>query len=368
MAKIFSSTGVTTGTYSDRLAVASPYLGQQFYQTDTDEMLKYATDLDTQNRWMQANNDYNRNFVVNGSFNVWQRATSFNPTSATTTTGLNYGADRWQMLQATTNGATAAYTRTAITSTDPAGYNYYCRVQRTSAQTFTTVYTLQTSFESQNIQAVRGKYVTLSFWARAGANYSAASSYLVSNIVTGTGTDNTVGNFTTNTVNTTTNNVLTTSWKRFSITTSVAIATTITQLGISFVFTPVGTAGAADYYDITGVQLEVGSAPSDFEFEPIQQTLAKCQRYYYTQTGIRNTVYCDNISGVTITFPFPVTMRAVPTTSTSSIGTQIAGSNNSWGAATVGGIQSSTSKATAGAFVGGFGSTSDATIIAVAEL
>ena len=280
MTKVFSSTGVTTGTYSDRLAVASPYLGQQFYQTDTDELLKYVTDLDTQNRWMQADHDYSRNLVVNGSFAIWQRGASFNPVSATTTTGLNYGADRWQMLQATTNGATAAYTRTAITSTDPAGYNYYCRVQRTSAQTFTTAYTLQTSFESTNIQAVRGKYVTLSFWARAGANYSAASGFLVSNIVTGTGTDNTAGNFTTNTVNTTANNVLTTSWKRFSITTSAAIATTITQLGISFVFTPVGTAGAADYYDITGVQLETGTAPSDFEQRDVGDELRRCQRYY----------------------------------------------------------------------------------------
>jgi hypothetical protein len=316
----------STGTYAGHTVVATlaarpatPTAGQMIYQTNTDELLKYVVDQDSTSRWMMADHDYRRNVVINGGFDVWQRGNSFNPVSATSTTGLNYGADRWQMLQATTNGATAAYTRTAITSTDPAGYNYYCRVQRTSAQTFTTAYTLQTSFESANIQAVRGKYVTLSFWARAGANYSNASSYLVSNIVTGTGTDNTVGNFTTNTVNTTTNNVLTTSWKRFVVTTSAVLATSITQLGVSFVFTPVGTAGAADYFDITGVQLEIGSAPSDFEFRDFGEELRRCQRYYYRQgpyasgTQRFGNGFISTTSTALINTQFPVTFRSAPT-------------------------------------------------------
>jgi hypothetical protein len=107
----------------------------------------------------------------------------------------------------------------------------------------------------------------------------------VSDIVTGTGTDNTTGNFTGNAVNTTTNNVLTTSWKRFSITTSAVLATTITQLGVRFVFTPVGTAGAADYFDITGVQVEPASAPSDHEFRDFGEELRRCQRYYEKSYG-----------------------------------------------------------------------------------
>ena len=270
------ATGIAPGLYSARPASAT--VGQTYYQTDTDELVKYVTDLDAQNRWMQASPEYRRNMIINGGFDIWQRGTSFNPVSATTTTGLNYAADRWQFLQATTSAA--AFTQQAITSTDPAGYNYYTRVQRVAAATLVTPYTIQTSFESQNIQNIRGKYITLSFWARAGANYSATSGLLVSNIVTGTGTDNTLGNFTTNTVNTTTNNSLTGSWKRFSVTTSAVIATTITQLGVSFAFTPVGTAGAADYYDITGVQLEVGTASSDFEFRDWAEELRRCLRYF----------------------------------------------------------------------------------------
>lgn len=275
-APTWSNTPLPVYTYGTR--PVSGTVGQIIYLSDTDEYVKYVTDLDGTARWMQADHDYRRNVVINGGFDVWQRGTSFNPTSATSTTGLNYGADRWQFLQATTSAS--AFTRQAITSTDPVGFNYYTRVQRANTLTLTTAYTVQTSFESQNIQQFRGKYVTLSFWARAGANYSAASGFLVSDIVTGTGTDNTVGNFTSNTVNTTTNNVLTTSWKRFSITTSAVLATTITQLGVRFVFTPVGTAGAADYFDITGVMVEPASAPSDFEFRDAGEELRRCQRYF----------------------------------------------------------------------------------------
>jgi hypothetical protein len=304
---------IQTGTLATR--PATPSVGQLFYQTDTDELIKYTTDVDGTNRWMLADHDYRRNVVVNSGFDVWQRGTSFNPVSATSTTGLNYGADRWQFLQATTSAS--SFTRQAITSTDPVGFNYYTRVQRANTLTLTTAYTVQTSFESQNIQQFRGKYVTLSFWARAGANYSAASGFLVSDIVTGTGTDNTVGNFTSNTVNTTTNNVLTTSWKRFSITTSAVLATTITQLGVRFVFTPVGTAGAADYFDITGVQIEPASAPSDHEFRDAGEELRRCQRYYYRMgpyaagTQTFGTGFLASTTIAQVDTKFPVTMRTV---------------------------------------------------------
>ena len=298
---------------------ATPIIGQMIYQVDSDELLKYVTDLDGTARWMIADHDFRRNMVINGAFDVWQRGTTFNPTSATSTTGLNYGADRWQFLQASPATSTA-FTRQAITATDPAGFNYFLRVGRAAAATLVTPFTVQTSFESQNIQAVRNRFVTLSFWARAGANYSNATSYLVSNIVTGTGTDNTTGNFTTNTVNTTTNNVLTTSWKRFVVTTSAVLATTITQLGVSFVFTPVGTAGAADYFDITGVQLEVGSAVSDFEFRDFGEELRRCQRYYYRiqatdvgQTGIFGVGGAVSTTAANICTSFPTVMRSAPT-------------------------------------------------------
>jgi hypothetical protein len=296
---------------------ATPVIGMLIYQTDTDEILKYVTDADGTVRWMHMNDNPRRNLVINGSFDVWQRGTSFNPTSASTLSRANYGADRWQFCQSTTSAA--AFTQQPIGSSDPAGYNFYTRVQRVASATLVTPYFMQTSFESQNLRNVRGKYVTLSFWARAGANYSAASSFLVSNIVRGTGTDNTVGNFTSDTPISNTEHILTASWKRFTVTTAAVVPTTTNQLGVKFTFTPTGTAGSNDYFDITGVQLEVGTAPTDFEFRDVGEELARCQRYYH-QVGPISGVFDNPLgagynAGTTVArfvMHFPVTMRIIP--------------------------------------------------------
>lgn len=312
----------------------SPFAGQMIYQTDTDEFLKWVVDLDGTSRWMIADHDYNRNLIINGAFDVWQRGTTFNPISIAATA---YGADRWQMLQATTNTSNA-FVRTATTTAapDPSGFTYYTRVQRTSALTFITPFTLQTSVETTTARRIAGKFVTLSFWARAGANYSAASNYLVSDIITGTGTDsNIVTGFTGQTTSATANNVLTTSWKRFTVTTSAAIAANITQLGVRFVFTPNGTAGANDYFDITGVQVEPYSAPSDFEFRPFDEELRRCQRYYYRITAdATNTQkhmgmgFANSTTVAEVMVPFPVSMRIVPALDTTITVTNLRLSDN----------------------------------------
>jgi hypothetical protein len=49
----------------------------------------------------------------------------------------------------------------------------------------------------------------------------------------------------------------------------------------------VGTSGATFY--ITGVQLEVGSVATGFEYEIYSQTLAKCQRYYQLKNCVVST-------------------------------------------------------------------------------
>jgi hypothetical protein len=171
---------------------------------------------------------------------------------------------------------------------------------------------------------VRNKYVTLSFWAKAGASYSAASSFLTSQIVRGIGTDGTVGNFTSDTPISFTDHVLTTSWKRFTVTTAAVVPTTTNQLGIKFTFTPTGTAGASDYFDITGVQLETGTAPSDFEFLDIGEELARCQRYYYQMGPSSASLqtygagFMNNATTANLLVSFPQTMRTATTTMTTS--------------------------------------------------
>jgi hypothetical protein len=67
---------------------------------------------------------------------------------------------------------------------------------------------------------------------------------------------------------------------------------------------------------ITGVQLEVGQNPTEFEHEPFERTLAKCQRYYqFTETNFFHSLspFHQSSSELRGFVKFPVTMRASPT-------------------------------------------------------
>ena len=73
----------------------------------------------------------------------------------------------------------------------------------------------------------------------------------------------------------------------------------------------VGTNGATFY--ITGVQLEVGSSATGFEYRHIQQELALCQRYYWRGTIFASTA-TNGFGG-----NLPVPMRTTPSLSVLSI-------------------------------------------------
>jgi hypothetical protein len=91
-----------------------------------------------------------------------------------------------------------------------------------------------------------------------------------------------------------------------------------------FLYPPVGTAGADDYFEITGVQLELGSVPTTFKRSngsggTIQGELAACQRYYqrYSQTAATQTLIGQGSasSTTTVDFTWPITssFRVFPT-------------------------------------------------------
>jgi len=68
---------------------------------------------------------------------------------------------------------------------------------------------------------------------------------------------------------------------------------------------------------ITGIQLETGTAASDFEFLPVDVNLARCQRYYHlvaSGSGVNiNFVSYNTASNTTSRVFLPTTMRANPT-------------------------------------------------------
>jgi hypothetical protein len=174
------------------------------------------------------------------------------------------------------------------------------------------------AIESVNSIPLANQRITYSFWARAGANYSAASSVLTATARSGTGTDQTPYGGYTGSNNFAVSNVnLTTTWTRFTVTGDVP--NNCSELLIQFENTPVGTAGVNDYYEVTGVQINIGSVSLPFRTydNTIQGELAACQRYYY-RTAAPNQrfglsfVYSTTVAYGVITFPSE--MRVAPTT------------------------------------------------------
>jgi hypothetical protein len=256
-----------------------------------------------------------RNLTNNGGFDIWQRGTSF-----ASPANNSYSADRWCLLNG--GAATLTLARQATGDTTNLPFIQYCmRFQRNSGQTSTGPIYLTQSLESVNSIPLAGRTVVFSFYARAGANFSSTSSLLQATISSGTGTDQNINSgFTGSATVINQNATLTTTWQRFTYTGTVA--TTATQLGCYFTYTPTGTAGANDYFEVTGVQLELGSVATQFTRQggTIQGELAACQRYYWRQTG--PNVYSNftpafpaasttNIFGLVV--PCPVTMRVAAT-------------------------------------------------------
>ena len=260
------------------------------------------------------------NPVINGGMDIWQRGTS---TSIPASTYPSFPADRWITSTNTNQACTVARQATGDTTNLP-NIQYAVRYQRNSGQTGTGALYLMQNFETATSIPYAGKTITLSFYARKGANYSATSSILVSSIQTGTGTDQNAFLGYTGAVDTPQNNTLTTSWQRFTQT--LTIGATATEMSIYFLFNPTGTASTNDYYEITGVQIDVGtwtaSTVPTFRRSggTIQGELAACQRYYYRQTATTNAYMdfstCGTASASTqvkVQVPLPVQMRVTPT-------------------------------------------------------
>ena len=71
-------------------------------------------------------------------------------------------------------------------------------------------------------------------------------------------------------------------------------------------------------FEITGMQLEVGSVATDFEHRSFAQELALCQRYYQRIAEGNGKSICENATQFSsaylfMSIPLPVAMRAAPT-------------------------------------------------------
>ena len=242
-----------------------------------------------------------KNRIINGAMVIDQRnaGASVTPASVTST----FITDRWGIYPSQASKLTAQQNAGSVTP--PAGFNNYLGVTSSSAYsvTSTDVFTLYQSIEGLNCTdlgwgTANAQTVTLSFWVRSsltGAfggyisnsaqNRTYPFSYTISSANTWTSISVTVAGDTTGT------------WLRtsgigiqigFSLGVGSSLTGTANTWSGSTFYAPtgsvnlVGTSGATFY--ITGVQLEVGSSATGFEYRQYGQELALCQRYYETLT------------------------------------------------------------------------------------
>ena len=266
------------------------------------------------------------NPVINGGFDIWQRGTSINSSTD------QYTADRWYLRM----GASCTIARYATSDTTNLPNIQYCaRVQRNSGSTSTTNVVFSQPMESVNSIPFAGKTVTYSFYARKGANFSEAASKINVYLISGTGTDqNYASGYTGTAFPIASSATLTATWQRFTYTGTVAA--TATELTAYVDFTPVGTALGNDYFEITGVQIDLGTynATTAPAFRrsggTLQGEFAACQRYYFRE-GYVGSGYepfasgmCFSTTQALIASRLPFQMRNSPAVTYSSTASNFA--------------------------------------------
>jgi len=295
----------------------------------------------------------NRNFVINGDFQCWQRSTA-----ATAANGGYATVDRFGMGESTDG----AYT-TERSSDTPIGTGYSLKAQVTTADTSIAAaqyaYIWQ-AIEAQNLQSLQygtssAKTLTLSFWVKSNktgtytfALYKQdATSYIIP-------IEYTISSA--NTWEKKTITITPTAGSTSFITASAGAIANDNGLGFQIGFglawgsnyhgtnntwssnsSHYGTSNQVNWMDSTSnnfylsqVQLEIGDAATPFQHEDFGTTLVRCQRYFTDfLLSANNYMWCAVITNTNTyrraSVTLPVQMRA------SATGTITAVTNGTFG-------------------------------------
>jgi len=272
-----------------------------------------------------------RNRIINGAMVIDQR----NAGASVTPTAATYTLDRWTTTLSQASKFSIQQDAGAVTP--PVGFNDYLGVTSLSAYTVgaTETFGVRQLIEGYNIAdlgwgTANAKTVTLSFWVRSSltgtfggalrnsaADRSYPFSYTISAANTWEQKSVTIAGETTGTWLTTNGVGITLifglgagadrsgtagAWSAGTALSSVTGATSV-----------VGTNGATWY--VTGVQLEVGTQATSFEYRQYQQELALCQRYCFVLSATAEADFgvgaCTS-GGVQAMYQYPTTMRTAP--------------------------------------------------------
>jgi len=261
-----------------------------------------------------------KNRLINGSFNIAQRGTSF-------VSGANdddtYNLDRWYVLSDGNDAVDITQTTTV-----PTGAKYSIGLD---VETVNKKFGIAQIIENVNCYDAIGGNVTLSFQAKVSATtkldnvkcaiiaWSGTADTVTSDIISAWGVEGTNPTLIANATyeNTPANLNVTTSWATYSVTANVDTAST-TNI-IVFIWSDVTDTTLGDFLYITNAQLEVGTSATPFERRMYGTEMALCQRYYQviggTNGGFPMATSYFSAGSQTARFPisFPVQMRSAPT-------------------------------------------------------
>jgi hypothetical protein len=262
-----------------------------------------------------------RNLIDGGDFttNPFQRnipgLASGGVISTAITSTPTYFSDRFFAV----GGASSSILMAAVADTSVQGFSQSLKISRSSGNANAAAINVGQVLETADSIRAQGQQVTLSFYAKQGANYSGGALSVA--VISGTGTNQSAASMVAATWTGQASSVsgsqsLSTSMTRYSFTGN--IPANATQLGVLLTWTPSGTAGSDDSITINGVQLEIGSM-SAFEHRDAQVELELGQRYAYVLAEPATGVICG-IGGATQAAnnqifykPLPTPMLKAPT-------------------------------------------------------
>ena len=247
----------------------------------------------------------NRNLIINGAMQVWQRGTSGFGHSV-------YFADRWVEYTNTDDGLSISLVEI------PSGGETGLPTQLTQMAKFALTAGSAGGLNDlrqkvENPKGLMGQTVTLSYYIKASANCTINNRRIEFGSVTNAPASSDLPS-----VN------VTTEWQRVVDTVTLnssgsAVFSASSHLDV-ILSLPVHT--TVDVY-LTGVQLEVGDTATPFEHRSYGQELALCQRYYHNTYSSINGVMVGYTGYVPTTanrayrvgIQHPVTMRTAPSIS-----------------------------------------------------
>jgi len=280
-----------------------------------------------------------KNIIINGDMSIAQRGTS---TASITSSGY-YTVDRFQ----TSLISSGTWTQSQETDV-PTGQGFISSVKMDCTTANGSLSTgsfmlFHQKFEGQNLQYLKkgtasAESLTLSFWVKSSKTGTyicelfdqdntrqISKSYTIDSASTWEKKTITFAGDTTGTLDNDNGNSFELNFwlvagSNYSSGTLSTTWTSSTNANRAVGQVNLADNTANDWY-ITGVQLEAGTTASDFEFLPYDMNLLRCQRYYYKLKASDNyTNFLQAAWRATndarAVVPFPVTMRAIGSLST----------------------------------------------------